>query len=113
MKFLRFWFPVFFYCGIIFGVSAIPSVQLPPAIPYFDKFVHAVEYALLAGLLARAVINTNQKAWFPLVFGAIASLAAALSAGQVNTLDQALTAFLVGLGAGGVSSSARDVVVGK
>jgi len=68
LKFLRFWFPVFIYCGIIFGVSAIPSVEMPPAIPHLDKFVHAVEYALLAGLLARAVINTNKQAWFPLVW---------------------------------------------
>ena len=37
-------------------------------IPHLDKFIHATEYALLAGLLARAVLNTNQNAWFPLVW---------------------------------------------
>ena len=68
LKFLKFWFPVFIYCCIIFGVSAIPCVQLPPAIPHLDKFIHATEYALLAGLFARAIANTNQKAWFPLVW---------------------------------------------
>jgi VanZ family protein len=41
---------------------------MPSAFPDLDKFIHATEYALLAGLFVRAVLGTNQNAWFPLVW---------------------------------------------
>lgn len=55
----------------------------------------------------------NKKAWFPLVFGSIASVGTAMAAGQLLDWQSAVIAFLVGLGAGGTASSVRDVVVGK
>jgi VanZ family protein len=69
LKFLKFWFPVLLYCCIIFGVSSIPSVEMPPGIvPHLDKVIHAVEFGILAVLLARAVRITSLTASLPLVF---------------------------------------------
>ncbi len=68
MKFLKFWFPVFLYCCIIFGVSAIPSVEMPGKIPHLDKVVHALEYGILAVLFSRAIRATSLNASLPLVF---------------------------------------------
>ncbi len=41
---------------------------MPPGIPHMDKVVHAVEYGILAVLLARAVRLTSLTASLPLVF---------------------------------------------
>ena len=68
MKFLKFWFPVLFYCCIIFGASSIQSVEMPAAIPNMDKLIHAVEYGILAFLFARAVRATSVNASIPLIF---------------------------------------------
>jgi VanZ family protein len=68
LKFLKFWFPVLFYCCIIFGASAVPSVQLQGEIPYLDKVIHALEYGILGVLFARAVRVTSLYASLPLVF---------------------------------------------
>jgi VanZ family protein len=44
---------------LIFWASSCSSFSLPtPSIPHLDKFVHAVEFAILGYLLFRAVIHT-------------------------------------------------------
>ncbi len=53
-KFLRFWFPVILYSGIIFYASSLPYVQSSFEIVHLDKAVHILEYLLFGFLLARA-----------------------------------------------------------
>ncbi len=59
-KFMIFWLPVIAYCVIIFAVSSM-SQPLPVKveIPFFDKFLHAVEYGILSYLLIRALTGTQ------------------------------------------------------
>lgn len=59
MNFIRFWFPVVLYSGIIFYVSSLTKVPTPQNIPYSDKFCHVVEYSVFGFLLARALWNTK------------------------------------------------------
>ena len=54
IKFIKFWFPVCVYSGIIFWLSEIPGDVNRIIIPYLDKFVHIVEYGPYGYLLARA-----------------------------------------------------------
>lgn len=54
MKYLRFWFPVFIYSGIIFYASSVPSVKTP-GIAHFDKLLHICEYLPFGFLLTRAL----------------------------------------------------------
>ena len=68
MKFLKYWFPVVLYCCIIFGVSAIPNVQVPQTVFISDKLVHMCEYAILAVLFARAIRHASQTEWFLLIW---------------------------------------------
>lgn len=63
MKFLKYWFPVLLYCCIIFGVSAVPGRELTTDVPFYDKAVHMLEYAVLAVLFARAVRHSSQTKW--------------------------------------------------
>ena len=58
IEFIKFWFPVFVYSGIIFCVSSLPSSRLPTPIGY-DKILHLVEYIPFGFLLAWALRNTN------------------------------------------------------
>jgi VanZ family protein len=60
---LKYWFPVLLYCCIIFGVSAVPVSELPPSVPFSDKAVHMLVYAVLAVLFARAVRHSSQTKW--------------------------------------------------
>ena len=55
MKFLRFWFPVLFYSGIIFYVSSWPNLQAPLGEFDFDKIFHLLEYIPYGFLVARAL----------------------------------------------------------
>lgn len=59
-KFVIFWLPVIAYCVIIFTVSSMPQPLLVEVkIPFFDKFLHAVEYGILSYLLIRALTGTH------------------------------------------------------
>jgi len=69
MKFLRFWFPVVLYSGIIFYVSSIPNLKPPISVVWGDKVFHIIEYIPFGFLVARAFVNTIDeltwgKAWF-------------------------------------------------
>lgn len=61
MNFIRFWFPVLVYSGIIFYVSSLESVETPQSIPHFDKVCHLAEYGLFGLLLARAISHSVTK----------------------------------------------------
>lgn len=54
LKFLKFWFPVFLYSGIIFYASSLPDLKPPLEIKNIDKAVHVLEYLPFGFLLARA-----------------------------------------------------------
>lgn len=60
MKFLRFWFPVILYSGMIFYVSGLPRLDVSFEIPFLDKILHAVEYAILGFLFARALRSLDK-----------------------------------------------------
>ena len=57
-KYLLHWLPVVVWMGFLFALSAQPELPLPPG-PWlqnvYDKFAHAVSYAVLAWLLWRAL----------------------------------------------------------
>jgi VanZ family protein len=57
-KFLKFWLPLYLYAGIIFYFSSIPKLLPQISIPYFDKFLHLIEYAIFGILAARAFKNS-------------------------------------------------------
>ena len=53
--FLRYWLPVIVWCGLIFVQSAYPTPGKLPSWPHFDKVLHLCGYALLGGLVCRAL----------------------------------------------------------
>ena len=58
-KFIRFWFPVCIYSGIIFCVSSLQGVDIPAGVGNIDKLAHIVEYVPFGFLIARAFFNTD------------------------------------------------------
>ena len=60
-KFLKYWAPLYLYAGIIFYISSqshpLPSIS----IPYFDKFLHLIEYAVFGILAARAFKSSSRE----------------------------------------------------
>ena len=52
---IRYWLPPFLYAALIFFLSSLPGKKYP--YPFFsaDKLLHAVEYAVLGYLVARAL----------------------------------------------------------
>ena len=61
MKFLRFWFPVIVYFGIIFYASSLPNVKTPRPFDNFDKVIHFFEYLPWGFLVARALTATSTE----------------------------------------------------
>lgn len=55
MKFLKFWFPVILYSGIIFYASSIPDPETPISGMHFDVLLHIILYVPFGWLTARAV----------------------------------------------------------
>ena len=53
-KFIYYWLPVIIYCLLIFIQSSYPSPESIPALPYIDKILHFVAYAILGVLFFRA-----------------------------------------------------------
>ncbi|MBP9854883.1 MAG: VanZ family protein [Candidatus Omnitrophica bacterium] len=81
MNFIRFWFPVILYSGIIFYVSSINDLAAPPTIAFSDKLCHLIEYGLFGLLLARAVNNTKpgMDQWTLIVISLVGALLYGLS----------------------------------
>ncbi|MBU1912750.1 MAG: VanZ family protein [Candidatus Omnitrophica bacterium] len=63
-KFLKYWLPLCLYAGLIFYVSSIPKPLPHISIPYFDKFLHLIEYAIFGILAARAFKSSTQVALY-------------------------------------------------
>jgi len=61
LKFLRFWFPVIVYSGMIFMASSIEGADTPELFSHFDKVLHVLEYAVYGFLVQRALINSNNN----------------------------------------------------
>jgi len=55
----------------------------------------------------------NQKAWAPPIIAMVTTVLGALVANQIHTWTELIVWSATGLGAGGVASSGRDVMVGK
>lgn len=53
--FVWYWLPVIVWCGLIFVQSAYPTPGKLPSWPHFDKVLHMCGYALLGGLVCRAL----------------------------------------------------------
>jgi len=60
-KFLKFWFPVITYSGIIFYVSSLPDLRLPLKAGHLDKLVHIFEFLPFGFLLARAITGGERR----------------------------------------------------
>ncbi|MGE5314127.1 MAG: VanZ family protein [Acidobacteriota bacterium] len=54
-SFMRYQFPVLFWMGLIFFLSSRSFSHLPPLLPGTDKVVHMIIYAVLCGLMHRAL----------------------------------------------------------
>ena len=54
IKFFRYWFPLITYCILIFLQSSFPSIESVPKLPYIDKLLHFIAYAVLGALFLRA-----------------------------------------------------------
>jgi VanZ family protein len=53
--------PTLAYCGVIFYLSSIPSLKLPPPFPHFDKVVHFCEYGGLSVLIVAGLRRARHK----------------------------------------------------
>ena len=75
-KFFTYWLPLYLYAGIIFYVSSIPKPLPQISIPYFDKFLHVIEYAIFGILAARAFKSSAQAALYKnfIIFAVLASV---------------------------------------
>ena len=62
--FLKYWLPLYVYSGIIFYFSSIPKPLPDISIPYFDKFLHLIEYAVFGILAGRAFKSSTQEALY-------------------------------------------------
>ena|SRR3989338_6028509 len=60
-KFFRYWLPLYLYAGIIFYMSSLSHPLPKVSIPYFDKFLHLIEYGVFGILAARAFKNSPRE----------------------------------------------------
>lgn len=67
-KFLKFWFPVLLYSGIIFWASSVSQSDMPVHIGRWDKTIHLIEYLPFGFLLIRALKNTGREKSFMVIF---------------------------------------------
>ncbi len=57
---IKFWLPVLVYLVLIFVLSSSSKpVFAETEIPFFDKFLHTIEYAVLGFLLIRGLKNSR------------------------------------------------------
>ena len=52
--FVKVWLPLILYCLFIFIQSSFPSPIREPDVPFFDKYLHFIAYAVLGVLFMRA-----------------------------------------------------------
>jgi VanZ family protein len=58
---LKYWLPLYLYAGVIFYISSIQKPLPDISIPYSDKFLHVIEYAVFGILAARAFKNSPRE----------------------------------------------------
>lgn len=61
-KIVKFWLPVIVWAGIIFTFSSLPTVETSKFYLWdflFKKSAHLVEYAILATLMHRGLLNSG------------------------------------------------------
>jgi len=79
-KFLKFWFPVLIWAGIIFTLSSIPNLESGLKQDFFlRKIAHILEYAILTFLLFRAGISAGWQIKKAIFFSIIIAFLYALS----------------------------------
>jgi VanZ family protein len=90
-KFLKYWLPLIAYCLAIFIQSSFPSPVKEPGIPFFDKYMHMLGYALLGALFCRAYgsLRLGGKFWR-------VALLSVLSAGVYGISDEIHQYFVPG-----------------
>ena len=105
-KFLKYWFPVGLYSGIIFYISGLPDIQVPQPIPFLDKFLHVAQYALLGYLFSRALKETTPiqgkqillwAAIFCLAYGASDEFHQSFVSGRVACVSDGLADVIGGI----------------
>lgn len=82
MKFVKLWFPVVLWCGLIFFLSHQPDLKsdLPETWDFFlRKLAHMAEFGLLAVLFFKGLRGHNFKVSRGLIFTLIFSLLYAAS----------------------------------
>jgi VanZ family protein len=82
-RFLKYWLPLIVYCLAIFIQSSFPSPVKEPDVPFFDKYLHMLGYALLGVLFCRAYGSLRLVGKFWLV-----ALLSVLSAGLYGISDE-------------------------
>jgi len=82
-RFLKYWLPLIVYCLAIFIQSSFPSPVKEPDVPFFDKYLHMLAYALLGALFCRAYgsLRLGDKFWH-------LALLSVLSAGLYGISDE-------------------------
>jgi VanZ family protein len=82
-RFLKYWLPLIVYCLAIFIQSSFPSPVKEPDVPFFDKYLHMLGYALLGSLFCRAYgsLRLGGKFW-------LVALLSVLSAGLYGISDE-------------------------
>ncbi|MBW1643836.1 MAG: VanZ family protein [Deltaproteobacteria bacterium] len=78
---VTYWLPIIIYCLLIFIQSSFPYPATFPKLPYIDKLVHFVEYAILGVLFLRAfrTLQVKNKKRLLIVLSAAASIIYGLS----------------------------------
>ena len=51
---IKYWFPPVVFCLLLFIQSSFPSPIKEPDVPFFDKYLHLLAYAILGALFYRA-----------------------------------------------------------
>ena len=79
-KFLKFWFPVIVWAGLIFWLSSIPNLKSSLEQDFvLRKIAHILEYAILTFLFIRALEIEGLATKKAIIFSAIFTLFYALS----------------------------------
>jgi len=79
-KFLKFWFPVIVWAGIIFILSSIPNLESGLEQDFIlRKIAHILEYAILTFLLFRAGISAGWQIKKAIIFSIIIAFLYALT----------------------------------
>jgi VanZ family protein len=83
------WLPVILFQIAIFAVSSRPNLDVAIPIRHLDKVAHLLEYAVLGGLLYRAMRLSRARRW-------VAFATAVLGAALMGGFDEGLQSLVPG-----------------